>query len=216
MSIKSVGHQNGVVQPMALRLHPSGHFERVGGIAARASRCALGLVAVFLLVQAALGAQTVEGKVTKVWDADSVWVTDAMGKRWRVRLVGIDAPELGQSGGEEARRVLADRVLGEPVTMEVVGYDGWKRGLGILYHRGMNVNLWLIQGGVAWTYRGRPNNCPPALRREIEAAETEARAAARGLWADANAVPPDVQRRMTRSPERARGQPSGEQRQKEW
>ncbi len=212
MGRQTFGHRDIAEYSMAPPSRANGHAKRGRKIAARASRCALGLVAVFLLAQAALGAETVQGRVTKVVDGDTVWVTDTLEKPRKVRLVGIDAPERKQPWGEEARRILADRILGEPVAMEIAGYDRlWKRDLAVLYHRGMNVNLWLIQAGAAWAYRGRPNDCPPALRREIEAAEMEARAAARGLWADANGVPPDEHRRLSRSRQRVRGQPSGEQ-----
>ena len=44
-------------------------------------------------------------------------------------------------------------------------------------------------------YRGGRNDAPAALKRQLEAAETEARQAVRGLWAGVNPEPPWAFRR---------------------
>ncbi len=160
------------------------------------------LLALALLGPApAFAAQTIKATVTHVVNGDTAWAEDANGTKLRVRLVGIDAPEVGharrqggrtpgQPWGEEARRLLAALVLREPVTVEVYGRD--RRGpiLGVLRRGETNVNLHLVQSGLAWFYRGGRNDAPAALMRELEAAEVEARRAVRGLWADANPEPP--------------------------
>jgi len=59
-------------------------------------RIQLGLLAWALLWPAlAPAAQTVQGTVTRVVDGDTVWVEDAHGTKLPIRLVSIDAPEVG-------------------------------------------------------------------------------------------------------------------------
>ena len=54
----------------------------------------------------------VDGRVTRVVDGDSLWVSPRSGGRAiEVRLADIDAPEICQDGGIESRRQLAARVL---------------------------------------------------------------------------------------------------------
>ena len=51
-------------------------------------------------------------RVTRVFDADTVWVQPAAGGRWRkLRLDGLDAPEICQAMGVAARDALASRLL---------------------------------------------------------------------------------------------------------
>lgn len=157
----------------------------------------------------ALAAQTVAATVTRVVDGDTLWAEDAHGTKLRIRLVGIGAPEVGhprkqggttpgQPWGEEARRVLADLVLKQPVQIEVYGRDRYKRILAAVRHGHTNVNALLVRSGLAWYYRGGRNDAPGALKRELEAAEQEARRAVRGLWADPNPEAPWAVRRRLR------------------
>ena len=44
----------------------------------------------------------ITGKVLKVSDGDTIWVLDTK-EKVKVRLLGIDAPEIKQAFGEESR-----------------------------------------------------------------------------------------------------------------
>ena len=57
--------------------------------------------------------RSVEGVVTQVTDGDSLWVTPPGQRGIEVRLRDIDAPEICQAWGEEARRALEGLVLGQ-------------------------------------------------------------------------------------------------------
>ena len=48
----------------------------------------------------------ITGKVVKVSDGDTIWVLDTK-KKVKVRLLGIDAPEIKQAFGEESKMILA-------------------------------------------------------------------------------------------------------------
>ena len=121
------------------------------------------------------------GKVTRVSDGDTVWVTDAAG-RYKIRLVKIDAPESDQPFGKEAMQFLNDLVYGKEVEVHWADKDQNGRLLGIVYlkhEKGVvDVNLTMVKNGFA---RHRPslNNHTPAYAE----AEKDARKFRRGIWA---------------------------------
>lgn len=137
------------------------------------------LVAALLLAGHAGAAQTLQGRVTRVSDGDTVSLR--LGSRTvKVRLVDIDAPELAQPHGRDARDALEAMVLRESVTVRSVGYDRHGRLLGRIERDrdGLDVNLELVRQGHAWAYSRGPD------RRAVEGLEAQARLARRGLWTD--------------------------------
>jgi micrococcal nuclease len=102
-----------------------------------------------------------------------------------IRLLNINTPEKEQPGWTEAAEALKTLVRGGYVELEfqAVGVerrDGFGRLLAYVVSEGVNVNLELVRQGWSPYYtkygKGR-------LRAKFEAAEAEARAARRGLWA---------------------------------
>ena len=67
--------------------------------------------------------RTIEGVVTRVFDGDTVLVVVASGDSVTVRLNGVDAPEICQPHGPEARRALEEMVLNQPVVAHPRGHD---------------------------------------------------------------------------------------------
>ena len=55
-------------------------------------------------------ADTLQGKVVKIADGDTVTVVDDSGKKHRIRLMGIDAPENNQSYGDVSTQGLVELV----------------------------------------------------------------------------------------------------------
>lgn len=102
----------------------------------------------------------------------------------KVRLVGIDAPEIGQPFGSVARDRLRSLVMGQVVNVRSDGQDRYGRTLGTIEVAGVNVNRQLVADGMAWHYTKYSHD--PALA----AAERDAREAKRGLWKDSKPVPP--------------------------
>jgi endonuclease YncB( thermonuclease family) len=100
--------------------------------------------------------------------------------------MGLDAPERCQPGGAASRQALEQAVRGQPMTLALHGEDGWGRWLGRLQVQGQDVGARLVREGHAWDDRFRGRAGPYA--RE----EAEARAARRGLHADAGAMRPRV------------------------
>ena len=149
----------------------------------------------------AAAAETRTGTVEFVADGDTAFVQAGAGRRLKCRLAGIDAPEVshprraggqtpGQPYGLEAKRALETWALRRRVTVEVYGRDTYRRPLCVLHAGGRNLNLDLVREGLAWVEHGRGVDAPPSLRRELVAAEREARSARRGLWANGNPEPP--------------------------
>lgn len=144
------------------------------------------LLAVLLLAQTT-------GKVVSITDGDTIIVRPEQGASVKVRLIHIDAPERGQAFGTRARQELGELVADQ--TVEVVGTskDRYGRLLGDVRHGGRSINLELVKRGMAWAF---VEYKPPA---EYVAAEAEARAARRGLWADKSPIPPWEYRKSRRA-----------------
>ena len=131
------------------------------------------------------------GKVTRVSDGDTVWVTDSAGKH-KIRLNRIDAPESDQPFGKESTAHLKSLIGGRVVRVEYAGTDQYGRILGIIFFGETDINLQMVRDGCAWHYSHFDKT--PAYA----AAEREARAAKRGLWAEGNPVNPHQWRKAKR------------------
>jgi len=105
-----------------------------------------------------------------------------------IRLVGIDAPEAstskhrdGQPFSRQSTHYLAGLVLNKTVDVKSYGADRNGRTLGeVFLLNGRNVNIEMIQAGLAECYRGKPAtslDMAPYWK-----AEEEARKAGRGMW----------------------------------
>lgn len=122
--------------------------------------------------------------VVSVHDGDTVLCIDADNVQHKVRLVGIDAPEIAQPFGTKSRDGLRALVLRKSVTVHTHGQDRYGRTLGNLEIDGQDVALRMLAAGLAWHFKRFSDD------ETLAAAEREARAAQRGLWADRAPVPP--------------------------
>jgi len=123
-------------------------------------------------------------RVVSVHDGDTVRALDPDKREHKVRLHGIDAPEVGQAFGTKSRDGLRTLVMGKAVTVDHRGEDRYGRTLARLEVDGRDVNREMVAAGLAWHYVRYSDD---AL---LAAAEVEAREARRGLWADREPVPP--------------------------
>lgn len=124
-------------------------------------------------------------EVTRIFDGDTLWVRPAAGGRYRkLRIEGIDAPEICQAGGVASRDALERMVRGVPVTVEVRRHDKYGRALARLRVEGQDVAARLVSEGHAWSYRWQRNQGPYAREEGL------ARRERRGLFAEAEAEPP--------------------------
>ncbi len=86
----------------------------------------LGLLLALVLWTLA-GVEPWQGRVISVPDGDTIVVRDQHGNDVRVRLYGIDAPELHQRGGEQARDRLLRMVMDREVYLVTIDHDGYGR-----------------------------------------------------------------------------------------
>ena len=157
----------------------------------RTVRDAATVAAALFLAVNAQAAKAFTGVVTHVSDGDTLWVApDNGGPPRKLRLDGIDAPEICQPGGLASRRALEQAVLHRPVQVQVRRRDDFDRELARVRIDGRDLGARLVSEGQAWSYRWRRSAGPYA------AEEAQARLARRGLFADARAEPPrDFRRR---------------------
>lgn len=100
-----------------------------------------------------------------------------------VRLLHIDAPEYRQPFGSRAKQALSQLAFKQRVNLQVSGYDKYGRLLAVVEnHRRENLNLKMIQLGMAWHYRHAP--------KVYQQAQRQAQAAKIGLWQDKNPMNP--------------------------
>jgi len=104
-------------------------------------------------------------------DGDTVMV-----RRLRVRLHGIDAPEMDQRGGAAARAHLFTLIAGQPVTVFPIAVDIHGRTVARIERAGTDLCRAMVADGFAVAYR----------RYSTHYVEDEraARAGRRGLWAE--------------------------------
>lgn len=125
------------------------------------------------------------GVVTYVTDGDTLWVRpDAGGPPRKVRIDGIDAPEICQAHGPAAQEALAQRLIRREVRVDTRRMDDYQRALATVTLQGDDVAEWLVSQGHAWSYRYRKD---PG---RYAAQEKRARAQGLGLFARADAVRP--------------------------
>lgn len=145
-----------------------------------------------MLAAIVVDAATLEGVVTRVSDGDTIWVTPKDGRREKIRMDRIDAPESQQEYGKEATEYLKRRIYGKTVKVEWERRDKYGRTLGVVFLEGNDINLEMVATGNAWHYAYHDKT--PAYA----AAEKDARANGRGLWAKPSPENPYDFRRRNR------------------
>ncbi|MGB6063496.1 MAG: thermonuclease family protein [Desulfomonilaceae bacterium] len=124
------------------------------------------------------------GRAVGVSDGDSIRVM-RWGRAKKIRLFGIDCPELGQAFGRKARHFTARMVFGKIVEVRQVDKDSYGRTVAWVSVDGRSLNKELLRAGLAWWYRHYAQD-----ERELERLEAEARRSKIGLWCFPNPVPP--------------------------
>ena len=120
----------------------------------------------------------ITGRVVGVQDGDSLTLLVEGNRQLKVRLESIDAPELGQEYGKNAKAFLSDLAFGKTAQVYATGQDKYGRTLGWVFVAKLNTNLELVRRGFAWNYVEYSKN------REVAQAETQAREQRAGLWRD--------------------------------
>jgi endonuclease YncB( thermonuclease family) len=142
------------------------------------------------------------GRVIVVIDGDTVLVA-GHGHPLKIRLADIDAPEKSQDFGMASRDALMRMVLHKRVEVDTLAIDKYGRTVALLKDGKLNVNGEMVRRGMAWAAIGwrhsrrAPTGVPLAgaysrfhSDRRYLALQQEAQQAKRGLWQQADPVPP--------------------------
>jgi endonuclease YncB( thermonuclease family) len=124
-----------------------------------------------------------EAKVIAVYDGDTITVrTD---ETIKIRLDGIDSPELKQPFGQASKQALSGLVFGQNVTIKPGKKDRYGRLLARVEIAGKDASLTMVETGMAHWYEQYAKR-----DKELQSAQTQAKTASRGLWSDPNVQPP--------------------------
>lgn len=142
------------------------------------------LLALFTaLVPTTVLSMTTSGEVIGVESGDTISLQGMDDKRYKVRLYGIDCPELqepvGQPFAKSAQNYTTDLLAGKAVEVVIYRQVSEVDVEGIVMLGELNVNRQLIEAGFAWQDR---NNCKGSFCADWLQLEREARVSMRGLW----------------------------------
>jgi micrococcal nuclease len=126
----------------------------------------------------------IQGVVSRITDGDSLWIQPEGKPAIEVRLRDVDAPEICQLYGADAKKALEQFALGKSATLTIAARDAHGRALGTVLIDGQSVAKWMVAEGHAWSVRTRYDRGP--LMKE----ERMAIALKRGLHSTEGAVLP--------------------------
>lgn len=136
------------------------------------------------------------GKVQRIVDGDTLYISDRGGVEHRIRLYGVDCPEKGQPEGENALEAATRFAAGYLLEVQELRRDRNGRTIAVVtMPDGMTMQEMLLVYGLAWIderYCRRP---------ECEAwrlLEQAARLSGRGIWSTPNPIVPWSWRRGKR------------------
>ncbi len=139
---------------------------------------------ILLICSQCVTAAEVHGLVVGVHDGDSLTLLVGGKTEVKVRLEGIDAPELKQDFGTASKKALSDMVYGKNVRLAETGKDRYGRTLGNVYAGDAWVNLEIVERGMAWFFEKYSDD------ENLRHAEARARKSKSGLWKEASPTPP--------------------------
>ena len=136
-------------------------------------------------------------KVQRVVDGDTVHVIDKAGKKFKVRLTGIDAPEKNQPYGLAATYKLTEILINKLVLLKSKPNNGkpytvdrYKRVLAKIILDGKDINLSQVLRGYAWHFKRYQKQQSPSDRELYSEAEIDAKKNKLGLWGEKNPIAP--------------------------
>jgi micrococcal nuclease len=152
----------------------------------RRARLSVLFLVLLLAAAASAWAETLEGRVVRIVDGDTIHVQLA-DRIEKVRYIGVNTPEVHhptrgeEPGGREASAVNRELVAGKWVRLEldVRARDRYGRMLAYVWLGEVMVNAELVRLGYAQVMTVPPNVRHQALFIKLQ---REAREAGRGLW----------------------------------
>ncbi len=155
-------------------------------------KCLLASALMMALFQTAVHAAPVllQGKIVRVTDGDTVTLMDAHHTLHKIRLTGIDAPESKMPYGRQATVFLKALTLGKDVDALAYKQDRYGRTIATLIVDKQDINLAMIQAGLAWHYKRYATEQPTGEARAYALAEELARTQLLALWHEGIPIAP--------------------------
>jgi len=151
----------------------------------------------------------IEGRARDVADGDTFVLLGMQGRRWRVRLAGIDAPENAQPWSDRSRLQLVEWLRDRQISLEPVKTDPFGRLVARTRVPSaeasdalIDVGLLLVEAGLAWHFKRYKADQTAAEYAAFAMAEDRARQTGRGLWSDPAPEPPWTYRERVRAARR--------------
>jgi endonuclease YncB( thermonuclease family) len=106
------------------------------------------------------------GIVRSIVDGDTIWIIDSQKKEQKIRLYGIDCPEIDQAYGIEAAEFLKSLIDGQSVKLIITGHDRYDRVVAIVMKDSQDIGLKLI--GNILMMKNWPNMLKLKILRETK------------------------------------------------
>lgn len=135
-------------------------------------------------------ADVLQARVVGVTDGDTITVLDANNNQYKIRLVGIDAPEKKQPFGQASKQSLSDLVYNKTVLIDWSKLDRYDRILGKVWVNQIDANLEQIRRGLAWHFTKYAKEQLIEDRTSYSRTQEQAKSAKVGLWIEPNPIPP--------------------------
>lgn len=114
-----------------------------------------------------------KNRVVRVIDGDTFELKDGR----RVRLLGVDAPEIGFCGANEAKKLLEDLVLGKKVKLKEGDYRDYGRIMALVYAKNKLLNEPILNQDLA-----RVIYAPNSEKEKLVNAYKKAKSQNLGIW----------------------------------
>lgn len=134
--------------------------------------------------------------INSIHDGDTINITTHNNKKVKIRLYGIDAPELKQPFGEQSQLCLEEMIKNQNISYiprnKNKSTDKYGRTVAVIFKGNTNINLEMVKKGCAWNYMYY-NRSLYTIFAQITAKNKKA-----GLWADNNPQAPWDYRKQTK------------------
>ena len=144
------------------------------------------IVYIFLLFMSISFADPI--KIIKIYDGDTITALTSQKEKIKIRLYGIDAPELKQPFGKASKRHLIDLISNNSLNINEKGKDKYGRTLAVLYSGDQDINAQMVIDGYAWAY--------DKFSKDYVAFQQNAQLLKKGLWIDKDVVRPSDFRKL--------------------
>jgi len=149
------------------------------------------------IIDNSINFKEINANVVRIIDGDTIVVQNIsleIKNDIKIRLNGIDAPEINQEYGEESKKYLENNIYNKNVKIEWLEKDKYERILGDIFYNNNWINLEIIKSGNAWHYKQYSNS------ELLSQAEIKAKIDKIGIWGlTSDQIPPWMFRNLNDS-----------------